>query len=128
MSKLDGEQYVSLATFRKTGKEVLTPVWFAADPKDRRLLWIYTNVTSGKVKRVRNNGRARVAPCNGVGKLKGDFIEAKARMVEAGDPDWQRGWDALHAKYWMLSVGLFVSRFTGRYAQRGLMAVELKRA
>lgn len=125
MSALDGEQYINLGTFKKNGQEVLTPVWFAADPKDAKLLWVYTNVTSWKVKRVRNNGRARVAPCNAVGKLKGELADARARMVEADDADWQRGWDALNAKYWMLRVGLFVSRFTGRYAQRALMAVEL---
>jgi hypothetical protein len=125
MSTLDRQQYVSLATLRKTGKEVLTPVWFAADPKQPKLLWIYTNVNAGKVKRIRNNGRARVAPCDAVGKLKGEFQAGKARMISAGDADWQRGWDALHAKYWMLGVGLFFSRFTGRYAQRGLIAVEL---
>lgn len=125
MTAWDREQYLSLGTFKKNGQEVLTPVWFAQDAKNPKLLWIYTNVTSWKVKRVRNDGRARVAPCNAVGKLKGDFADARARMLAAGDADWQRGWDALHAKYWMLSVGLFVSRFTGRYAQRGLMAVEL---
>jgi uncharacterized protein len=125
MSPLDGEQYVSLGTLKKNGQEVLTPVWFAADAKNPKLLWIYTNVTSWKVKRVRNNGRARVAPCNAVGKLKGEFLAGKARMLSESDKDWQRGWDALHAKYWMLGVGLFVSRFSGRYKQRGLMAVEL---
>lgn len=125
MSPFDGEQYVSLATFRKTGAEVRTPVWFATDPQQPRRLWVYTNVTSGKVKRVRNNRRARVAPCSATGKLKGDFLDASARMVGPADEGWQRGWDALHAKYWMLGVGLFVSRFTGRYAQRGLMAVDL---
>jgi hypothetical protein len=125
MSALDGEQYISLATFKKNGQEVLTPVWFAADPERAKRLWVYTNVNSWKVKRVRNNGRARVAPCNAVGKRKGEFVDAKARMVEPSDADWQRGWQALHAKYWMLSLGLFLSRFTGRYAQRALMAVEL---
>jgi hypothetical protein len=124
-SSLDGEQYVSLATFRKSGVEVRTPVWFAADPQQPKRLWIYTNVNSGKVKRVRNNGRARVAPCGAAGKLKGDFVDARARMVGPSDEGWQRGWDALHAKYWMLGVGLFFSRFTGRYAQRGLIAVDL---
>ncbi len=125
MSPFDGEQYVSLGTFKKNGQEALTPVWFAADPKNPKRLWVYTNVTSWKVKRVNNNGRARVAPCNVSGKLKGEFVDAKARMLGPSDKDWQPGWDALHAKYWMLGVGLFVSRFTGKYAQRGLMAVEL---
>lgn len=125
MFDLQREQYVSLATFRKTGKEVLTPVWFAADPKDAKRVWIYTNVNSGKVKRLRNDGRARLAPCTAVGKVTGDFVDAKARMVGEGDAGWQSGWDALHAKYWMLGVGLFFSRFTGRYRQRGLIAVDL---
>ena len=125
MQSLAGEQYISLGTFKKNGQEVLTPVWFAQDPKDAKRLWVYTNVNAWKVKRVNNNGRARVAPCNAVGKLKGELVDARARMVKAGDADWQRGWDVLHAKYWMLTVGLFVSRFTGRYRQRGLMAVDL---
>jgi uncharacterized lipoprotein YmbA len=46
-------------------------------------------------------------------------------MIAEGEREWEQGWDALHAKYWMLSVGLFVSRFTGRYKQRALVAVEL---
>lgn len=125
MIDVQREQYVSLATLRKNGKEVLTPVWFAVDPKNAKLLWVYTNVTSGKVKRLRNNGRARVAACDAVGKLKGEFVDAKARMLGESDANWQRGWDTLHAKYWMLGVGLFVSRLTGRYKQRGLIAVEL---
>ena len=126
MSKLGGEQYVSLATVRKTGKEVLTPVWFAEDPKDAKLLWVYTNVNAGKVKRIRNNGCARVAACDARGKLKGEFVDASARMVAAGAADWERGWSVLHAKYLLLGVGLFFARFTGRYAQRGLIAVELR--
>ena len=121
---LRGGQYVSLATFRKTGKEVQTPVWFAADSKDAKLLWVYTNVNAGKVKRIRNNGRARVAACNAFGKVEGEFVDGRARMVAADAPDWRRGWNALEGKYAMLRLGLFFARFTGRYAQRGLIAVE----
>ncbi len=124
MSTLSTGQYISLATLRKTGKEVLTPVWFAADPKSAKLLWVYTNVNAGKVKRIRNNGRARVAPCDAFGRLRGEFVDAKARMIAADSPDWQRGWDALNAKYLMLRVGLFFAHLTGRYTQRGLIAVE----
>ena len=48
----DRERYLSLATWRKSGKEVRTPVWFAQDLSDPKKLWIYTNRNSGKVKRV----------------------------------------------------------------------------
>jgi PPOX class probable F420-dependent enzyme len=125
MADLSRESYVNLATFRKDGREVLTPVWFATDPDDAKRLWVYTNVNFGKVKRIRNNGRARVAACDFRGKLRGDFVDAKAHLVHASSPDWERGWRALNAKYAMLRIGLFFGRFTGRYAQRALIALDL---
>ena len=62
---LDKQDYLSLETFRKNGAGVRTPVWFAADPAtDIRSpgakLYIYTIENTGKVKRARNNPRARV--------------------------------------------------------------------
>ncbi len=73
------ESYVNLATFRKNGNEVRTPVWIA--PDGDRLL-VYTNATSGKVKRIRNKGRVRLAPCDMRGKLRGDWLDASARMLD----------------------------------------------
>ena len=48
------QRYVNLASFRKSGREVLTPVWIVSEGER---LYVYTNVTSGKVKRIRNGGR-----------------------------------------------------------------------
>ena len=57
---LDRHRYVSLATFRRNGTEVATPVWFAAvDDK----LYVVSAGDAGKVKRLRHSPRARVAPC-----------------------------------------------------------------
>jgi len=50
---------LSLATFRKSGAEVATPVWFAASDGN---LYVFTAGDSGKVKRLRHTARARVAP------------------------------------------------------------------
>ena len=60
-------KYLNLETFRKTGLGVRTPVWFAADPSSKldsrdAKLSVYSIADSGKVKRVRNNPRVRVAP------------------------------------------------------------------
>ena len=74
------ETYVNLATFRKNGNEVRTPVWIA--PDGDRLL-VYTNAKSGKVKRIRNQRRARLAPCDMLGKLRGHWLDASARMLDA---------------------------------------------
>ena len=76
---LAAARYVSLATFRRDGTEVRTPVWIAAA---EGAAVIYTNATSWKVKRIRNNGKVRLAPCTARGDIRGDWVDATARIVE----------------------------------------------
>lgn len=79
---LDGHQFLSLTTFRKSGVAVPTPVWFAREG-DR--LYIFTNADSGKVKRIRNNSQVEIAPCDARGNLKGDKFPATARILPAAE-------------------------------------------
>ena len=122
MKDLGSERYVSLATFRKNGREVRTPVWIA---REATLLYVWTNGTSGKVKRVRANGRARLAPCDARGKVRGEWVEARARMLE--DPQaMQRGLETVIGKYGLqMRLALFASRLSGRYAQRGVIEISV---
>src|SRR6202521_5589589 len=83
-----GHKYLNLETCKKNGEGVKTPVWFAADPSvpldsSDAKLYVYTIGVSGKVKRIRNNPRVRIAPCTASGKLLGDWVEAKAEIVTA---------------------------------------------
>lgn len=113
------EPYVSLATFRKSGDPVLTPVWVA--PGGEGGLVVYTNTRSGKVKRIRNNGRARLAACDVRGKVKGDWVEVQARMAD-GSEARERGLAAIVAKYGLqMRLALFASRLSGRYADRAVI-------
>ena len=95
-------KYLSLETFRKSGQGVATPIWFAADPArnlgsgDARL-FVYTTGDSGKVKRIRNNARVRIAPCDVRGKILGDWVEARAAIVAGSD--FQYGMQLLNKKY-----------------------------
>ncbi len=116
------ETYVNLATFRKNGNEVRTPVWIA--PDGDRLL-VYTNAKSGKVKRIRNQGRARLAPCDARGKLRGDWLDASARMLD--DPvELDRALGAVIGKYgWQMRLALFASRLSGRYKDRAAIEIRL---
>jgi uncharacterized protein len=87
---LDKHDFLNLETFRKNGAGVRTPVWFAADPAtDLRSggakLYIYTIENTGKVKRARNNPRVRIAPCNRTGGLQGEWIDAKAQVVQGAE-------------------------------------------
>ena len=115
-------RYVSLATFRKSGAEVRTPVWIASAGER---LYVYTNVTSGKVKRIRANGRARLAPSTMRGEVTGEWRDATARLVE--DPfERERGFQALFAKYgWQMRLGLLLSRLSGRYRERAILEISL---
>jgi uncharacterized protein len=79
-------KYISLETFKKNGEGVKTPVWFAADPAsdlagDGARLYIYTIGSTGKVKRVRNNGHVKIAPCTIKGDPLGDWADANAEIV-----------------------------------------------
>jgi uncharacterized protein len=116
------EPYVSLATFRKDGTEVRTPVWIASSGGK---VYVYTNATSGKVKRIRRDPRARLAPCDVRGNVRGEWTDARARLIE--DPDErEKGLDAFVAKYpWQMRAALLASRLSGRYSQRAILELDL---
>jgi uncharacterized protein len=97
-----GKKYLNLETYRKNGAGVRTPVWFAADPSTSldstdAKLYIYTTGDSGKVKRIRNNNRVKISPCNSRGGLLGEWVAAKAEIV-TGD-EAERGMSLLNKKY-----------------------------
>jgi PPOX class probable F420-dependent enzyme len=93
---IHGQRYISLATFRKTGVAVYTPIWFA---EDGGKLYFMTNSKLGKVKRLRNNTKVKIAPCTIRGKITGPEFSAAARILAAEDRDRVRR--AINAKYWL---------------------------
>ena len=72
------QKYISLATFRKNGAKVATPVWFGEDGDK---LYVMTLSKMGKTKRIRNNPQVTVAPCTMRGKLTGPEVAARARIL-----------------------------------------------
>jgi len=91
---LNGQQYISLTTYRKTGEAVPTPVWFA---REGERLVVMTLATSGKAKRIRSNGRVTIAPCDARGTLRGDEFPAQARILSATDNEAANR--LIHGKY-----------------------------
>jgi PPOX class probable F420-dependent enzyme len=86
-------KYLNLETFKKSGDGVKTPVWFAEDPATKlesieAKLYVYTIGNSGKVKRIRNNPRVRIAPCNARGGVLGDWVEAHAEIATGAEADY----------------------------------------
>ena len=97
-----GHKYLNLETFKKSGEGVKTPVWFAADPAVRldasdAKLYVYTIGVSGKVKRIRNNPRVRIALCDMRGRVLGEWVEARVAIVTGEEA--ARGMRLLNNKY-----------------------------
>ena len=113
IAQFEDAKYINVETFRKTGAGVRTPVWFAADPAAPDSFYIYSLADAGKVKRIRNNPKVRVAPCDMRGNLRGAWVEGRARICTGKDVE--KGQDLLRDKYgWMKIVGDFFSRMRGR--------------
>jgi PPOX class probable F420-dependent enzyme len=108
------QKYLNLETFKKSGEGVKTPVWFAAEPSANlgssgAKLYMYTIGVSGKVRRVRNNPRVKIAPCDMRGKVLGDWVEARAEIVTGEEA--ARGTQLLNKKYfpWKQLLGFFAA-------------------
>jgi PPOX class probable F420-dependent enzyme len=99
--QIRGRSYISLATFRKNGLAVQTPVWFGEDDGK---LYVKTRGDAGKVKRVRNNPQVRIAPCNIWGRVSGPEFTATARLLPAEDSP--RAAKIVGRKYWLARLSL----------------------
>jgi hypothetical protein len=100
-----GQKYLSLATFRKTGLAVRTPVWFVED-NDR--IYLFTNPKSGKVKRIRTNPSVRIAPCTIRGRVTGPEFEATARILPSSEAE--HGRSLMKKKYWLMRIPFLWSK------------------
>lgn len=112
--------YIALETFRKSGEGVVTPVWVTAE---QGRLYVWTVGDSGKVKRIRNSGRVRIAISDARGTPKSDWVEAQARVLD-GQPDEEKQRQRLAAKYgWQFHMFNFMNRFSRNKA--GHVALEI---
>ena len=72
-------QYINLETFKKDGTKVTTPVWVA---QQNNTLVVTTGKNAGKVKRIRNNGKAVIYTTNQSGsKRLSEELEVKGSIL-----------------------------------------------
>ncbi len=96
-ARFAGLKYISLATFRRSGQQVLTPVWFS---EQCGKIYVMTRSDSGKYKRIRNNPRLRIAPCSARGKVTGPWLDATARILPPAEEQLAR--QTLARKYFLM--------------------------
>jgi PPOX class probable F420-dependent enzyme len=122
LAHLDRGSYLNLATFRRSGAAVETPVWFAAHAGR---LYVFSEGDAGKVKRLRANPEIRVAACGVRGGLKGPWHPGRGRRIE--DPAAiEAAYRALRRKYGLqMRLADFFSRLAGRYQKRAILELEV---
>jgi PPOX class probable F420-dependent enzyme len=109
LTQFANQKYLNLESYRSDGQAVHTPLWFV---EDNGALYFYTVANSYKVKRIQNNPRVRIAPCDIRGNLKGEWVDGAARrlgQVEARNAD-----DLLNRKYGLAKRALnFMAKIRG---------------
>jgi PPOX class probable F420-dependent enzyme len=115
------EKYVSLATYRRNGVEVKTPVWIA--PAAGRY-YVFSAGDAGKVKRICATPRVRLAACDVRGNVRSDWLEGRARIV--ADPALiVEARKALRVKYGLLMrLTDVMATITGRIRRRAYIEIE----
>jgi PPOX class probable F420-dependent enzyme len=115
-------RYVSLATFRRSGAVVATPVWIA---RAGSFFYVFSAGNAGKVKRIRHNDAVRLAACDMRGTVHGAWREGHARLVT--DPAvLETAYRALRQKYgWLMTIADVFAKLNGRYARRAMLEIEI---
>ena len=117
LEQIGTEKYASFTTFRKDGRAVPTPVWVL--PAGTGVA-IWTVSDSWKVKRARNNPRVTVAACDVRGNVRGEAIEAHARIGDHADR--RRIGEGLKRKYGLVGrLSLLGSKL--RRGEHGTLAI-----
>ncbi len=119
-SRFQSEKVISLETYRRNGEPVRTPVWFL---EQDGIVYVHTDDSTGKVKRIRRNPQVRIAPSHFRGKPKADYVNAKAELEM--DPETvERYRSMIYKKYGLQgTLTTFMQRFSRSKAKDVLIII-----
>lgn len=120
LNQFTKQKYLNLETYRKNGECMDTPVWFVQEGES---FYVITKANSGKVKRIRNNGRVNIAACKMDGKLVGKWVAAQAHQV--ADPELSQKVDRLLDQKYGLLKKMFMSRRSNEERQSTILEIKV---
>lgn len=94
---LADQKFCYLTTFKKSGEEVSSPMWFVL--KDETV-YMTTRGQSWKVKRIKRDPRVKIAWSNGAGTRHGRRVDAVAEIITDGE-EFDRAVSLLDKRYGM---------------------------
>jgi PPOX class probable F420-dependent enzyme len=118
---LEGSNYISFATRKRSGDWVATPVWFA--PLDGSY-YLFSAGDAGKVKRLGNFSESRIAACTVTGTLTGDWLDTQGFVLRSTE-DEDTALKALRLKYgWQMLAADFFSTLSGKMKRRAYIRID----
>ncbi|MFL3653900.1 MAG: PPOX class F420-dependent oxidoreductase [Halioglobus sp.] len=118
---IQGGNYISLTTRKRSGEWVATPVWFAPDEGS---YYVFSAGDAGKVKRLRNFSDSRIAACTVTGTLTGELHNACAYVLDKPAEE-AIALAALRRKYgWQMLLADFFSNLTGKMQRRVYVRID----
>ena len=119
----DQQRYVNLGTFKKSGEQINTPLWFMRLPGSEHSIYSITNHDMVKVKRARNFPNVKVAVCDIRGNLKSEWQDAVAQVVEDQEL-YERVFKAQRKKYgWQVTLIELIEKLTGKHNRRVVIKI-----
>jgi uncharacterized protein len=119
--QFSSESYISLETYKKSGEAVRSPVWVV---EEGGVVFVRTDPTSWKAKRIRKNQRVRVAPSDMRGKPTGSWVDGEAHFVEGEEA--QRILKLFKKKYGI--TAWLIDSYHGLRGSRSLTVISIKLA
>lgn len=115
------DQFYALATFRRDGTPVSTPIWLAPDGEH---LYGYTPGRTGKVRRLGRDPRVQVAPSDFHGTAQGHWCDGRALVLTGRSVRTARR--AMRRKYGLKFLFFVVIMVVTAPRKRGGAAVGLQ--
>lgn len=119
-NKIINSRTISLTTYKKSGKEIHTPVWAIID---NDVGYVRTSKSSGKVKRIKHNHDVIIASCTSSGRIIGNKLSANAEVLKLSMHDYQKISQKFQSKYSIIYV---VITFFRRINYKNSVIIKLK--
>lgn len=113
------EKYVLLTTYRRSGEAVAAPVWIV--PLDDGRAGFWTAMGTGKTKRLKNDSRITLQPCDARGKVAAGAttVTGTAQLVQSG-ADFDLVQQRVKAKYGVMTKVTKLLAKLGPQGRKGL--------
>ena len=118
-TQFKNQKYINVETFRKNGEGVKIPVWFVEDSGS---FFVWTEANSWKVRRIRNNGKIKIAPSTASGEPISEWVEAHA--TADASPDALEHVTKIMKKKYDLSFAGF--RLSGKLRKANYTAIRIQ--